>query len=107
MLVQASAQRWQASAQRWQCAMACLPHSAPHAWHTWAQSVHTVIRWSSPRAIDAAYIGARHVQRDAANHCFRVVLLETGTGALETGSGTFVARKKAFFLDLTKHNILR
>jgi len=55
-----------------------------------------------------AYVGAFHVQRDTANHCFGIVLLETGAGTLKTGGGTFVTRKKAFFLDLTKHlNLLK
>ena len=59
------------------------------------------------RCGQAAYIGAFHVQCDAANHGFGVVLLETGAGALKAGGGTFVACKHAFFLDLTKHFNLR
>ena len=55
----------------------------------------------------AADIGAFQVQRNASNHCFWVVFLEAGAGALKAGGGTFVARKKAVFLDLTQHFNLR
>jgi len=69
--------------------------------------LHVVVAARDRRRGKAAHIGALQVQRDAANHCFGVVLLEAGAGALKAGSGTFVARKKASFLDLTKHFNLR
>ena len=68
-----------------------------------AHCLHVVVAARDRRRGKAAHIGALHVQRDAANHCFGVVFLEAGAGALKARSGTFVARKKAFFLDLTKH----
>ena len=72
-----------------------------------AHRLHVVVAARDRRRGKAAHVGAFHVQRDAANHCFGVVLLETGAGALKAGGGTFIARKKAFFLDLTKHFNLR
>lgn len=62
-----------------------------------------VVSARNRRCGQAAYIGAFHVQFITANHCFGVVLLEAGAGALKARCCTFVARKKAFFLDLTKH----
>ena len=72
-----------------------------------AHCLHVDVAARNRRRSKAAHVGAFHVQRDAANHCFRVVLLETGAGALKAGGGTFVARKKTFFLHLTKHFNLR
>ena len=69
--------------------------------------LHVVVSTRNRRCGQAAYIGAFHVQFDAANHCFGVVLLEAGAGALKASCCTCVARKKAFFLDLTKHFNLR
>jgi hypothetical protein len=39
----------------------------------------------------------------AMRHGFGVALLKAGASALKARSGTFMARKKAFFLDLTEH----
>jgi hypothetical protein len=72
-----------------------------------AHRLHVLVTARDRRCGKAAHIGALHVQRDAANHCFGIVFLEAGTGALKARRGTFVARQKAFFLDLTKHFNLR
>ena len=72
-----------------------------------AHRLHVVVAARDRRRGKPAHIGTFHVQCDAANHCFGVVLLQTGASALKAGSGTFVARKKAFSVDLTKHFNLR
>lgn len=72
-----------------------------------AHRLHVVVAARDRRRGKAAHIGAFQVQRDATNHGFGVLLLKASAGALNAGGGTFVAGKKAFFLDLTKHFNLR
>ncbi|HEY5580354.1 MAG TPA: hypothetical protein VIK56_04185 [Rhodoferax sp.] len=72
-----------------------------------AHRLHVVVAARDRRRGKAAHIGAFQVQRDATNHCFGVLLLKASAGALKAGGGTFVAGKKAFFLDLAKHFNLR
>lgn len=72
-----------------------------------ARRLHVVVAARDRRRGKAAHIGAFQVKRDATNHGFGVLLLQASTGALKAGGGTFVARKKTFFLDLTKHFNLR
>lgn len=69
--------------------------------------LHVLVAARDRRRGKTAHIGAFHVQRDATNHCFGVLLLNASAGALKAGGGTFIACKKAFFLDLTKHFNLR
>jgi hypothetical protein len=66
-----------------------------------------VVAASDRRRSEAAHIGACEVKFDTPNHCLGVLLLQASAGALKAGCGAFVAGKKAFFLNLTKHLNLR
>ncbi len=78
--------------------------------HLGAKGTHRIqvlVAARDRRSSKTAHIGAFHVQRNATNHCFGVLLLKASAGALKAGGGAFVAGQKAFFLDLTKHLNLR
>ena len=53
---QASAQSRQAAAHFWQWSCLCLPHSAPHAWQTSAQTRHNCPANCESRLIHAALV---------------------------------------------------
>ena len=65
--------------------------------------LHVVVSAGDRRRCEAAHISACEVKLNTSNHCLAVLLLQASAGALKAGCGTFVAGKKAFFLDLTKH----
>ena len=66
-----------------------------------------IVTASDRRRSEAAHICASKVKFDALNHCFGIILPKASTGALKAGGGTFVAGKKTFFFNLTKHLNLR
>jgi hypothetical protein len=68
-----------------------------------AHCIHVVVAARDRCCGKAAHICALHIPRNATNHCFGVVLLKAGASARKARSDTVVARKKAFFLDLTEH----
>jgi hypothetical protein len=68
-----------------------------------ANRIPMVVAACNRRCGQAAYIGTLHVHFDAANHRFWAIFIETGDGAFEAGSRTFVASQQAFFLGLTQH----
>ena len=70
-------------------------------------SLDVVVAASDRRRSEAAHISACEVKLDTPNHCLGVLFLQASAGALQTGCGAFVARKKTFFLNLTKHLDLR